>query len=154
MAKRRRKNRSLDWRIEHEPISVLQEEVSLRNRDDALNLIAGISRHAPPGCLTMVFIGRDHRFVDMLPVSDGGDNVRSVVELGCSIAPVAATGLLLVSNRTGEVPADRPDDELLWLELVQLANEQRITLYDWYVTCGTKAFSVAEFAPVPAQWAS
>ncbi len=55
--------------------------------------------------------------------------------------------IMLVSNRTGEVPADRPDDELVWEELVGTALAHGVVLVDWWVLCGTQAFSIAEHAP-------
>ena len=51
-----------------------------------------------------------------------------------------------------EVPADRSDDELTWMEIAALAAEHDVTVYDWLVLSDRWAFSVAEFAPVPAQW--
>ena len=150
----RRQKRKLDRRIERDPIGVLHEEVSFRSRDDAMAFIAAASRHTEPGYLTLAFCDADHRLVDLLVVTDGdrGD-VKTLVALVCGVVTVDAVGLLMVSDRTGEIPADRPHDELLWLELVQVAKNERITLYDWMVTWGTKAFSIAEFAPISAQWA-
>lgn len=150
----RRKQRKLDRRIEKDPIGVLHDEVCFRSREEAMPFIAGTSRHTKPGCLTLAFTDEHHRLVDMLVVDGGGDNIRQCVEIACGIVMLKARGLLLISDRSGEVPADRPDDELLWLELVQIAKDQRITLYDWMITWGTKAYSVAEFAPIAAQWAA
>jgi hypothetical protein len=61
-------------------------------------------------------------------------------------------GVMLVSNRTGEEPADRPDDELVWEELVGTAAARGVGLLDWWVLWGTTAFSIAEHAPTPASY--
>jgi hypothetical protein len=58
----------------------------------------------------------------------------------------------LLTDRTGETMADRPDDELAWEELVGQATAAGLELLDWWVIFGTQAFSVAEFAPTPAGW--
>ena len=42
-----------------------------------------------------------------------------------------------------EVPADRPDDELVWEEMVGVAQANDLILWDWWVVWGTKAFSLA-----------
>ena len=63
-----------------------------------------------------------------------------------------APSLFVITDRSGEVFADRPDDELVWMELVDLAAAAGFTLLDWFVVFGTMAFSVAEYAPRPAQW--
>jgi hypothetical protein len=57
-----------------------------------------------------------------------------------------------VSNRTGEVPADRPDDELVWEEMVGATSTRRVLLLDWWILWGQKAFSAAEFAPSGPGW--
>ena len=75
-------------------------------------------------------------------------------EVVALIASIALPGerLMLVSNRTGQYCADRPTDELEWEEMVGVARANGIVLLDWFVTYGTKAFSLAEFAPTPAGW--
>ncbi len=150
----RHKRRELRRRSEEDPIAVLHDELSFCSRDEAMSFVAGVSRNSERGNLTLAFCDSDHRLVDMVVVADGGTGVRETVEILCGVVTIDATGLLLISDRTGELPADRPDDELLWIELVQIAKNQNITLYDWFVTWGLKAFSVAEFAPLPAQWAA
>ncbi len=125
-------------------------KVIVHNRDDALPLVAALSARTDPGVDVVLAFDRTGVLVAGLPM-----------ELNCSlprvvalIAGVAAPGerLMLVSNRTGQFCADRPDDELLWEEMVGVAQAHDIVLLDWWVTWGTKAFSLAEFAPTPAAW--
>jgi hypothetical protein len=75
-----------------------------------------------------------------------------LVERLCSVAGDEVDAVFIAVDRTGEIPADRPHDELLWMELVELASLQDVLLLDWFVVFGTKCYSVAEFAPIPAQW--
>jgi len=81
-----------------------------------------------------------------------GDQLVEVLEMVFTIDDSGASCLFIITDRTGEVYADRPDDELAWMELVDLAATADITLLDWFVVYGTITFSVAEFAPLPAQW--
>ena len=60
--------------------------------------------------------------------------------------------VLLLSDRTGQPLGDRPDDELVWEELVEHADELGLRLLDWWVLFGDEAFSVAERCPTPAAW--
>ena len=62
------------------------------------------------------------------------------------------SAMVLFTDRTGEVPADRPDDELTWMELSAHAEAAGVSLLDWIVVWGRYAFSVAQFAPSPARW--
>jgi hypothetical protein len=41
--------------------------------------------------------------------------------------------LFIAVDRTGEMPADRPDDELLWMELRDLAAAKDLCLCDLFV---------------------
>jgi len=103
-----------------------------------------------PGVDVVVAFDRKGVFVLWVPL-DRNSVLAEVVEL---IASVASPGerLMLISNRTGQGCADRPDDELVWEEMVGMARANDIVLLDWFVTWGTKAFSLAEFAPTPAAW--
>jgi hypothetical protein len=38
------------------------------------------------------------------------------------------------------------------MELVELAEDWDIVLLDWFVLAGRYSFSIAEYAPIPAQW--
>ncbi len=60
--------------------------------------------------------------------------------------------LIVVSNRTGEFPADRPGDELVYEEMRGAVLAHDVVLLDWFVVWGTKAFSLAEFAPSGHGW--
>ena len=46
----------------------------------------------------------------------------------------------------------RPSLCVVRRELADLAATAGVTLLDWFVVFGTTAFSVAEVAPLPAQW--
>ena len=119
---------------------------------DALRMAAAVSQREQSGSATLVFLNRNRGLVDILVVEDGADQLVEVLELVFTIDDRGAAGLFIITDRSGEVSADRPDDELVWMELVDLAATAGITLLDWFVVFGTKAFSIAEFAPLPAQW--
>ena len=123
-----------------------------RSAHDALRMAAAVSQQEQPGSATLVFLNRDRGLVDIRVVEDGGDLLVEVLELVFTIDDSGASSLFIITDRSGEVSADRPDDELVWMELVDLAATVGITLLDWFVVFGTTTFSVAEFAPRPAQW--
>ena len=120
--------------------------------DDAVRVTAAVSQQKLPGSATLVFLDRNRGVVDIRVIEDGGDQLVEVLELVFTIDDSGASSLFIVTDRSGEVYADRPDDELVWMELVDLAATAGITLLDWFVVYGTLAFSAAEFAPLPAQW--
>ena len=119
---------------------------------DALRMAAAVSQRKRPGSVTLVLLNRNRELVDIRIVEDGADCLPEVLELVFTIDDSGASGLFIITDRSGEVFADRPDDELVWMELVDLAATVGITLLDWFVVYGTMTFSVAEFAPLPAQW--
>ena len=84
------------------------------------------------------------------PVTDGAEHLADLVEFAWLYAE--ARDIFFAIDRTGEVPADRPDDELMWRELRELATTKELCLLDVFVVWGTRAFSIAEHAPLPAQW--
>jgi hypothetical protein len=98
----------------------------------------------------MVILDEERRLLDMWAIVDGAEHLELLVQLaGCY---AEACHFFLAVDRTGKIPADRPDDELTWLELKDLAATKGLCLCDLFVVWGTKAFSVAEFSPAPAQW--
>ena len=133
-------------------MDVLRRELEFVDAASALRLLKAIRRLDRPGSLTLVLVDEDRRLVDFFVVEDGAEQLVYVVERIVEADWPEVTALFLVTDRTGEVPADRPDDELVWMELASLASFYGVTLLDWFVVWGTTAFSVAEFAPVPAQW--
>jgi len=133
-------------------MDVLRRELEFVDAASALRLLKAIRRLDRPGSLTLVLVDDDRRLVDFFVVEDGAEQLVYVVERIVEADWPEVTALFLVTDRTGEVPADRPDDELVWMELASLASFYGVTLLDWFVVWGTTAFSVAEFAPVPAQW--
>ena len=119
---------------------------------DALVVAAAVGRLGRPGSATLVFLDDDARVVDVLVISDGGDQLAHVLDLALQMQEPELEELFVITDRTGEVPADRPDDELVWMELSDLASSYGVCLLDWYVVFDMQAFSVAEFAPSPARW--
>ena len=115
-------------------------------------MAAAVSQRKVPGSATLVLLNRNRELVDIRIVEDGADCLAEVLELVFTIDDSGASNLFIITDRSGEVSADRPDDELVWMELVDLAATVGITLLDWFVVFGTRSFSVAEFAPLPAQW--
>ena len=133
-------------------LDALRPECRFEAASDALVLLIGVSRAGKPGSATLVLLDEDRRLVDPLVVEDGGSQLRRLVQTACEADIPDVTDLRIVTDRTGEVPADRFDDELLWLDLVELAESLGINLLDWFVVSGRYGFSVAEHAAVPAQW--
>ena len=128
----------------------MSKKVVVRTREDALPFVAVLSTRIEPGVDAVVAFDKKGTFVLWVPL-DPNSSLPGVVEL---IASVALPGerLMLVSNRTGQACADRPDDELVWEEMVGIARANNIVLLDWFVTWETTAFSLAEFAPTSAAW--
>jgi hypothetical protein len=126
------------------------EEITVHTRDDAIPLVAALSARTDSGVDVVLAFDEGGVLVAGIPMEPNCP-LPQVVAL---IAAVAAPGerLMLVSNRTGQYCADRPDDELVWEEMAGIARANNIVLLDWWVTWGTKAFSLAEFAPTPAAW--
>lgn len=115
-------------------------------------MAAAVSQQERPGSATLVFLNRNRGLVDIRVVEDGGNLLVEVLELVFTIDDSGASSLFIITDRSGEVSADRPDDELVWMELVDLAATAGFALLDWFVVYGTMTFSVPEFAPLPAQW--
>ena len=122
----------------------------VRTRADAVPVIAALGRILRPGTSGVAAFDQDGEFTLVVEV-EHDESVTTTVELLASIA-LPGEHVLVVSNRTHQVPADRPDDELVWEEMVGIARANEIVLWDWWVVWGTKAFSLAEFAPSPAGW--
>ena len=131
---------------------ILRNELPFHTAADALVVAKSVSNQRRPGSVAMVFTDDDRRLLDLFYIEGGADHLPELVEFCCSPDEAEVTGLFLVTDRTGEVPADRPDDELTWMELVASAREGGVTLFDWFVVWGTTAFSVAEHAPIGPQW--
>jgi hypothetical protein len=125
----------------------------VRSVSDAVPLVNATVRLQRPGVATLVFFDRRRRLADLLAVEDGDTaDLPRTVGMACCLMPRKVKSLLIVTDRSGEVPADRPGDEELWEEILDLTNIVDITVLDWLVSWGTKAFSVAQFAPRPANW--
>lgn len=127
-------------------------DLRLHNRQDAMEFVAAVTRRTTSGSATMVFADRRGHVVEMFCVENGGDSLPELVALTCSATDPEEGRLLLITDRTGEVPVDRPDDELTWIELHATAAVGEVDLLDWFVTSSHYAFSVAEFAPIDAAW--
>lgn len=113
-------------------------------------LCAVLASRIRPGAELILLFDEDGTLDITFPVPLGVP-LPSVVD---SVTQVADQGwsLVIVSNRTGEVPADRPGDELVYEEVRGAALARGVQLLDWYVIWDTKAFSVAEFAPSGPGW--
>lgn len=135
-----------------DPIRTLRKELSVTCPTDVYPLLKSIGKCGPVGAVTIVFVDKKGRFFDMLTVADGDDHVVDIVTrlLPCLDRRIAA--IVLASDRTGEAPADRPSDEERWCFIATAARFHSVTMLDWFVVWGDKAFSVAEFATVPAGW--
>lgn len=128
----------------------MSRKPAIRTRQDALGVVSLLARTSPPGVDVVVGLDRRRRIQLVLPMEPDSP-LPEVLDL---LAQHCRRGeaLLVVSNRTGQDPADRPDDELVWEEMLGTAASYGVVLLDWWVAWGTKAFSVAEFAPSPARW--
>ena len=124
--------------------------LTVRTRADAIPVIASLGRILEPGDSAVVAFDEEHELTLVIEV-ERDESISECVELLSSIA-LPGEHILIVSNRSGQVPADRPDDELTWEEMVGVARANDVILWDWWVVWGTKAFSLAEFAPSPANW--
>lgn len=132
----------------------LHDATQLLTDADALELVSTIVTRTEPGDVVTLFLDDDRRIVELFHVTGGAEPLLpKFVEMTCSLDEPDVTGLLIVTDRSGEIPLDRPDDELVWQELVDTARSGGVTLYDWFVVADHRwAFSVAEFSPTPAQW--
>src|SRR4051794_15660139 len=134
-------------------LAELHDCFQFQTKADALAFVNCVSRRSNPGDVCTVFLDDDRRIVELFVLEQGETHLADFVDLACSLDEEDVTGLLLVSDRTGQVPIDRPDDELTWQELVGVAADGGVTLYDWWVTAdGRWAYSLPQFAPTPAQW--
>jgi hypothetical protein len=127
-------------------------DVWLRTREDAVHFVAALARRTTPATATMIFGDRSGKVVEMFCIEGGADHLPDLVEFTCSPDEEDVCCLLLVTDRSGETPADRPDDELTWVELHASARDGGVELLDWFVTSGRWMFSIAEFAPIQAAW--
>lgn len=133
-------------------MEVLRRECRFEGASDVLVLLKSLSKLGQQGSATLVLLDEDRRLVDLYVVEDGDAELRRLVETVCEADIPDVTDIVLISDRSGSESADRPDDELLWMELVELAEDWDIVLLDWFVLAGRYSFSVAEYAPIPAQW--
>ena len=124
----------------------------IRDRRDALELVKAATSRVPAGVDLVVLLEPDGGWIDAFPMEPGSP-LPEVVEM-CASRLVVGAALVIVSNRTGEVPADRPGDELLWEELSGTATSHGIHLLDWFVFSGQWAFSVTEHSPSGDGWSS
>ena len=128
----------------------MSQSITVRFREDAVPLVAALSTRTDPGVDVLLAFDDQGHLTMAIPL-EPGTSLPAVVGL---IAGIALPGeqLMLVSNRSGQDCADQWDDELVWEEMVGTARANDIVMLDWWVTVGTKAFSLAEFAPTPAAW--
>ena len=135
-----------------DPIRYLRKKLVVQTVQDFLPLLRSLRKLDIPGCVSVVFLRHDRRFYDSLTVTDGGDRVAQVFAHLLNIDDPKIGAMVLATDRTGEVPADRSDDEFHWTGMHEAASHCGIDLLDWFVVWGSKAFSVAEHATIPAGW--
>lgn len=111
---------------------------------DARDLARSLGAQAAPGESTVFLFDQDRRLVHGFV--EPGASLPSVMD-EWTRALAAETAVLIVSNRTGEQEIDRPDDELVWEEMVGTARAHDVVLVDWLVLAGRTLFSIAEHAP-------
>jgi len=133
-------------------LRALRRAYRFDSSEEAKHFLAAIARRSEAGMATAVALDRRRRLLDFRAVGDGADHLPDVVAFMAFCGRRGTRFLVLVTDRTGEIPADRPGDELQWEELVGLARSLGLDLLDWWVTVDQQAFSVAEFAPTPAGW--
>ncbi len=130
----------------------LRRHFSFGSAEEATSFVAAMARRSEPGMAIAVCLDERRRLLDFRPIVDGADHLDDVLRFVQHGGHHRTHAVLLLTDRTGESLVDRPDDELLWEELVGQADAAGFDLLDWWVMFGTQAFSVAEFAPTPARW--
>jgi hypothetical protein len=135
-----------------DPIEELRRECRFEAASDVIALLKGVRQLDRPGAATVVLLDQDRRPVELFVVEDGDSELRTVVSAVGESDIADVTDMVLVTDRTGDDQVDQPDDELTWMELVELAGSYDIALLDWFVVWGRYAYSVSEHAPIPAQW--
>jgi hypothetical protein len=126
------------------------ERLVLRTREDVLPLLAVIAARSQPRTNWVLAMTRERNVELILPLAFDEGMPSTIGLLAAAALPGEA--ILVVSDRSGEVPADRPDDELIWEEMRGAAAAHDVVLIDWYVVWNTTAFSIAEFAPSGPGW--
>ena len=112
-------------------LAELREAFVFDSLEHALPLVAMLAERSSPGMASLIFVDDERRLLDMFFIEDGADHLPELLYLLCSPDEPEYSGLLLLTDRTGEDPVDRPDDELVWQELVDLAASGATTLLDW-----------------------
>lgn len=136
-----------------EELTELHASFQLKTQADAIGFVACLTRMTVPGEVDAIFLDDDRRIVELFRMTDAEPLLPEFVYCTCSPDEEWVTGLLLVTDRTGRVPLDAPDDELRWQELLANAAKGGVTLYDWFVTAERRwAYSLPEYAPTPPQW--
>ena len=142
-----------EFSSEDDAIAELRRCFVVADRNAALFMLKVGLRYSTPGSVMVVYLRPDRRVHDLLLIQGGGEELLDdLIYVTCSPDEPEAASLFIATDRTGEVPADRPDDELRWMELHANAAEGETELLDWFIVWGTAAFSVAEFAPIPPGW--
>ncbi len=130
----------------------LRRQFSFETADDACRFVAEMAVRSEPGMAVAICLDHRRRLLDFRPVVDGADHLSDVLAFVDLLGDRRTASVLLLSDRTGDLIADRPDDELVWEELVGQADARGLTLIDWWILYGSHAFSIAEHAPTPARW--
>jgi hypothetical protein len=120
--------------------------------DDAAAFVAAVTRCSRPGLALAVCLDPQRQLLDLHAVPGGADDPVAVLHAAAHTCSKRTQAVLLLTDRRGEVLADRPDDEVRWQELVDVADDLGLQLVDWWLLFGDQAWSVAERSPTPARW--
>lgn len=123
----------------------------LRHFRDVLELLAVTSQRSAAGDTFIVGFDLDHVMQLILPIEVEGQSLLEWVELlGELWAP--GEGMLIVSDRSDETPADRPTDEAEWDALAAACDRAEVVLLDWFVLHGTYTFALSQLGTHPPGW--
>ncbi len=135
-------------------IADLGAHMSFDSPAGVMQIVGCLSHRSRPGEASFFFCDDDRQLCEAFFFERGEEVLEELVHFLCSPDEPEVSGLFIVTDRRGLGPVERPDDELRWMELVDSAREGATRLLDWWVLIGdqAQAYSVAEFAPIPAQW--
>ena len=130
----------------------LRRRYSFDTADDAAAFAAAVARCSRPGLALAVCLDVRRQLLDLHGVPRGAEDLAEVLHTVAHTCSDRTHAVLLLTDRSGEVLADRPDDEVRWQELVEVADDLGLQLLDWWLLFGDRTCSVAERSPTPARW--
>ena len=90
----------------------LRRHFTFGSADEAMPFVTAMARRSRPGMAVAVCLDERRRLLDFRPVVDGADHLDDVLRFVELLGHRRTRAVLLLSDRTGESLADRPDDEL------------------------------------------